>query len=96
MWMDIYFIFTRMVLEVHICGTENIRLLIGLSNHEQSINLRPYDVRCWHYTKKDSSSQTIVHAMGKDVQGFVAVEMVPGKLGECGSLYSTMSSRCIV
>ena len=79
--MDIYFIFTRMVLEVHICGMENIRLLIGLSNHEQSINLRPYDVRCWHYTKKDSSSQTIVHAMGKDVQGFVVVDWIPGKLG---------------
>ena len=46
--------------------------------------------------KKDSSSQTIVHAMGKDVQGFVAVERIPGKLGECGSLYSTVSSQCSV
>ena len=35
-----------------LCGTENIRLLIGHSNHEHSVNLGPCDVRCWHYTNK--------------------------------------------
>ena len=35
-----------------LCGMENIRLLTGHSNHEQILNLGPYDARCWHYTNK--------------------------------------------
>ena len=46
--------------------------------------------------KKDSSSQTIVHAKGKDVQGLVAVDRIPGKLGVFGSWCSKVSSRCSV
>ena len=30
-WMDVYFTFARMVLEVHIYGTESIRLQVGHS-----------------------------------------------------------------
>ena len=42
---------------------------------------------------KASSNQTIVHAIGNDIQGFVVVDRVPGRLDECGSVRSTVSSQ---